>query len=76
MPAHPPPPRRGGRSPRPVRRGRRRSRSGPRKRLVLFLPADLVKVLRSHAGLRAEALDQTVEDLLRLGLRAARGAPA
>lgn len=76
MPALPPPPRRGGRAPRPVRRGRRRSRSGARKRLVLFLPADLVKALRGQAGARDEPIERTVEDLLRLGLRAAREAPA
>ena len=73
MPSPPPP--RGGRAPRPVRRGRRRGRSGPRKRLVLFLPADLVKALQGEAAARAEPLEATLEALLRHGLRAAREAP-
>ena len=75
MPLPAPPPPRGGRAPRPVRRGRRRGRSGPRKRLVLFLPADLVKALRGQAAARAEPLEATLEDLVRRGLRAAREAP-
>jgi len=71
VPSHP----RGGRAPRPARRGRRRGRSGPRKRLVLFLPADLVKALRGEAVLRAEPLDATLEALLRRGLRTPQEAP-
>lgn len=69
MPPPLPLPPRGGRAPRAVRRGRRRGRSGPRKRLVLFLPADLVKALQSKAAARTESLEVTVEVLLRRGLR-------
>ncbi len=75
MPLPAPPPPRSGRAPRPVRRGRRRGRSGPRQRLVLFLPADLVKALRGQAAARAEPLEATLEDLVRRSLRAAREAP-
>jgi hypothetical protein len=71
MPPAAPPHPRGGRAPRPVRRGRRRGRSGPRKRLVLFLPADLVKALRGQAAARAEPLEATLEVLLRRSLRGA-----
>ena len=74
MPPAAPPHPRGGRAPRPVRRGRRRGRSGPRKRLVLFLPADLVKALRGQAAARAEPLEATLEGLLRRSLRGAREA--
>ena len=74
MPPAAPPHPRGGRAPRPVRRGRRRGRSGPRKRLVLFLPADLVKSLRGQAAARAEPLEATLEGLLRRSLRRAREA--
>jgi len=75
MPPAAPPHPRGGRAPRPVRRGRRRGRSGPRKRLVLFLPADLVKALRSQAAARAEPLEATLEIFLRRSLRAAPETP-
>lgn len=61
---------RGGRAPRAARRGRRRGRSGPRKRLVLFLPADLVKALRGEAAERTKSLEVTLEVLLWRGLRA------
>jgi len=74
MPPPPPRPRLGGRAPRSVRRGRRRGRSGPRKRLVLFLPADLVKALQGEAAARTESLEAILEALLRRGLRAGRDA--
>lgn len=74
MPPPPSFPPRGGRAPRAVRRGRRRGRSGPRKRLVLFLPADLVKALQGEAAARAEPLEVALEVLVRRGLRAGREA--
>jgi hypothetical protein len=40
------------------------------------LPAALVEALRARAGARDEPIEHAVEDLLRLGLRAARETPA
>ncbi len=66
--------RKGRRDPRPrakreVRRGRRHGRSGPRKRVTVFLSAPLLKKVSRVLAAEGRELDACIEEVLEAWLR-------
>lgn len=52
------------RAKRPVRRGRRHGRSGPRKRVIVFLSAPLLKKVSRIVGAEGQSLEACLEEAL------------